>query len=312
MFKLGVGAVARTACGPEEEQASWWSSAPGAEAVFAGEAIVALTFLVALPGSGDSYGQRGWGAGVLFGFAIVSGVSVPVLLCLGVLHAVVFTRPALALARRTGRGVAAVAWLLSASAASALVVRCAGAPYASALAWIAGIGVLPLLVAHLALRAGTRPGTVVARTSVATPVLVLVALAAVSGMSDAGAFDTYEPPSLERAAYVGEWRGEGNEVIRLYEGGETAVERVKASGFGGNGASCTGTGTWTARAEDPRYGTRAGVEIDVPGCSRWGETWEVSGTAARPELFQWIGDPDTGDLRILRRTGAATATHPHG
>ncbi|MFE7097500.1 hypothetical protein [Streptomyces erythrochromogenes] len=312
MFKQGVGAVARTACGPEEEQDSWWSSAPGAEVVFAGEAIVALTVLAALPGSGDSYGQNGGGAGLLFGFVIVSGLSIPVLLGLGFLHAVVFTRPALALARRTGRGAAAVVWLLSASAAAALAAWCAGAPYATALAWIAGAGLPPLLVASLALRLGTRTGAVVARTGVATPVLVLVALATVSGMSDAGAFDTYEPPSLERAAYVGEWRGEDNEVIRLHEGGEAAVERVKASGFGANGASCTGTGTWTARAEDPRYGTRAGVEIDVPGCSRWGETWQVSGTAARPELFQWIGDPDTGGLRILRRTGTAAATHPHG
>ncbi|MFD8882613.1 hypothetical protein ACFV0H_08825 [Streptomyces erythrochromogenes] len=304
--------MARTACGPEEEQASWWSSAPGAEAVFAGEMLVALTFLVALPGSGDSYGQSGGGAGVLFGFAIAAGVSVPVLLGLGFLHAVVFTRPALALARRTGRGAAAVAWLLSASAASALVAWCAGAPYGSALAWIAGTGVPPLLVAHLALRTGTRPGAVVARTSVATPVLVLVALATVSGMSDAGAFDTYEPPSPERAAYVGEWRGEGNEVIRLYEDGGAAVERVKASGFGGNGASCTGSGTWTARAEEQRYGLRAGVDIEVRSCPRWGKTWEVSGTAARPDLFQWIGDRDTGDLRILRRTGSVETTHPHG
>ncbi|MEV6681118.1 hypothetical protein AB0N09_30270 [Streptomyces erythrochromogenes] len=304
--------MVRTASGPEERQASWWSSAPGAEAVFAGVVIVALAFLVAMPGSGDSYGQSGGGAGVLFIFPILAGMSVPVLLGLGLLHAVVFTRPALALARRTGRGAAAVAWLLAASAASALVAWCAGAPYGAALAWIAGIGVPPLLVAHLALRRGTRPGAVVARASVATPVLVLVALATVSGMSDAGAFDTYEPPSPERAAYVGEWHGEGDEVIRLYEGGEAAVERVKTSGFGGNGTSCTGTGTWTARAEEPRYGTRAGVDIDVPGCSRWGKTWEVSGTAARPELFQWIGDPDSGDLQLLHRSGAAAAAHPHG
>ncbi|MEU6300689.1 hypothetical protein [Streptomyces erythrochromogenes] len=304
--------MAWTARGPEEERASWWSSAPGAEAVFAGEAIVALTFLVALPGSGDSYGQSGGGAGALFLLPIAAGVSLPLLLGLGFLHAVVFTRPALALARRTGRGAAAVAWLLSASAASALAAWCAGAPYGAALAWIAGTGVPPLLVAALALRLRTPPGAVVARTGVATPVLVLVALATVSGMSDAGAFGTYEPPSPERAAYVGEWRGQGNEVIRLYEDGGAAVERVKASGFGGNGASCTGTGTWTARAEEPRYGTRAGVDVEVPGCRRWGKTWEVSGTAARPELFQWIGDPDSGDLQLLRRTGSAEATHPHG
>ncbi|MFJ9552002.1 hypothetical protein [Streptomyces erythrochromogenes] len=304
--------MAWTARGPEEERASWWSSAPGAEAVFAGEMVVALTFLVALPGSGDSYGRSGGGAGVLFLLPIAAGVSLPLLLGLGFLHAVVFTRPALALARRTGRGAAAPAWLLAASAASALAAWWAGAPYGAALAWIAGTGVAPLLVASLALRLGTPPGAVVARTSVATPVLVLVALATVSGMSDAGAFDTYEPPSPERAAYVGEWRGEGNEVIRLYEGGGAAVERVKASGFGGNGSSCTGTGTWTARAGEPRYGTRAGVDIEVRSCPRWGKTWEVSGTAARPELFQWIGDPDTGDLRILRRTGSAEAKHPHG
>ncbi|MER7733416.1 hypothetical protein ABTX80_21245 [Streptomyces erythrochromogenes] len=304
--------MARTASGPEEQRASWWASAPGAEVVFAGEAIVVLAFLVALPGSGDSYGQSGGGAGVLFLLPIVAGVCLPLLLGLGFLHAVVFTRPALALARRTGRRAAAPAWLLAASAAAALAARCAGAPYGAALAWIAGTGLPPLLVASLALRLGTRPAAVVARTSVATPLLVLVALAAVRGMSDAGAFDTYEPPSPERAAYVGEWHGEGNEVIRLHEGGEAAVERVKASGFGGNGASCTGTGTWTARAEDPRYGTRAGVDIEVRGCSRWGKTWEVSGTAARPELFRWIGDPDSGDLQLLRRTGSAAAAHPHG
>ncbi|MFJ6485803.1 MULTISPECIES: hypothetical protein [unclassified Streptomyces] len=304
--------MAGRACEPGVERPSWWASAPGAEAVFAVEMIVGLTVWVAVPDSGDTYGQTVWALAVVFLFLVLSVLAPVVFLGLGLLHALVFTRPALALARRTGRAAAAVAWLCSVSAVSALLARFAGAPYLEALAWIAGIGVPPLLVAHLAHRSGTRPGTLVARAGIATPVLVLVAAAVVAAMSDAGAFKTYEPPTLVRAQYVGEWRGDdGDGAVRLYEGGDAAVERVAVHHFDGSVTYCTATGTWTERADDPRTGTRAGVEIDVSHCSGWEKTWQVTGTAARPALFHLVGDPDAGDVRILRRTGTVV-TPPHG
>ncbi|MEV7511127.1 hypothetical protein AB0O57_24560 [Streptomyces sp. NPDC091201] len=296
------------AYGPERQRPSWWALAPGAEAVFVGEMLVGLTLWITLPDSGDRYGQGGWGAGALVGLLLLCVAAPVVLLCLGFLHSMVLTRPLLGLvlgpARPgTGRRIAAGAGPLSVAAGCAALLRCAGASWPEAFAWVAGSTVPPLLVAYLAIRGGTRPGKVVAGTSVATAALVLVGAATAVVLGDAGALGGYRPPALERAQYVGTWRGDGDDgVIRLGEDGRAEAERVVVGRGGASAVLCTGSGTWKERAEHPSSGTRAGVQIDVPDCRDWAGTWQVAGTETHPELFQTAGDPDAAAIRLLRRT----------
>ncbi|MFG2979770.1 hypothetical protein ACGFYQ_00720 [Streptomyces sp. NPDC048258] len=150
---------------------------------------------------------------------------------LACLHAMVFTRPALALADRYGRRVVAPAWLLALSAARALFPWACGAPYAVSWACIAGFGAPPLLVARRAVGTGRRPGSVVGVTGPVTAVLVYAAMATGILLVERGVVEGYEPPRLERAEYVGEWRGADGGVVRLKEGGEAVVEGVPAYDF---------------------------------------------------------------------------------
>lgn len=53
-----------------------------------------------------------------------------------------------------------------------------------------------------------------------------------------------------------------------------------------------------AKAE---YGNRAGVALTVPDCKEAELRWEVAGTEERPELFVLMGDPDAGEVTVLRK-----------
>lgn len=171
---------------PASTGPSWWAAAPGAEAVFAGEVLVGLCLWIALPGSGGD--GAGWspGAFLFLPFAIAFGATA--LFVGAFLHAMAFTRAALALAARTGRPWVAALWLAAVSAACALLPWVAGAPYAASWCWIAGSAVPPLLVARLALRTGREPGSVLARTALATGVLGY--LAALAGIVSADLLKT--------------------------------------------------------------------------------------------------------------------------
>ncbi|MEU9234617.1 hypothetical protein [Streptomyces subrutilus] len=293
--------AAHPAHAAETARPSWWAAAPGAEAVLVGEALVGLALWVALPDAGDPYGRdTGVTAAALLFFLPVACVAGGLLLLGGAfLHAVVFTRPALALAERTGRPWVAVVWLHAASALGALLPWAYGAPYADSWFWITAAGVLPLGVAGLALRTGTAPASVVVRAGLAAGVVAFaVAVTVVAGQGEA---EGYEPPELGRAEYAGEWRGADGGTVRLREDGAARVEGVPVDALGGGTRTCTATGTWVERPSGTERARRAGVDLTVRDCDGWEETWEVAGSAGRPELFQLYGDPDQGDLWLLRK-----------
>ncbi|MEU9301691.1 hypothetical protein [Streptomyces sp. NPDC048269] len=293
--------MAQVAWEPVATGPGWWQSAPGAEAVAAGQLAVGLGLWIVLPSWTDDYGQGGWGFGAVLMLPFLCVIALAVLLGLAFVHAMVFTRPALALADRYGRGVAAAAWLLALSAACALFPWACGVPYFAAWAGIAGFGAAPLLVAHRAIGKGRRPGSVVGVTGLVTAVLVYAAMAAGILLVEHGLVKGYEPPRLERAEYVGEWRGADGGVVRLKEGGGAVVEGVPAHGVRKGITYCTAAGTWSPRTANPDRGRRAGVDLVVRDCDDWHPTWEVGGSAAHPELFQLYGDPDDGDMWLLSR-----------
>ncbi len=293
--------TARTAHTAHTTGPDWWAAAPGAEAVLAGEVLVALALWIALPGSGDPYGRDGWSAGAFLFLPFVCVFGGLLLLVGSFLHAMVFTRPALALADRTGRPWVAAAWLLAASAFGALFPWAAGAPYAASWFWIAAMGALPLGVAGRALRTGRAPASVVARTGLATGALAFAAAVTTVLAAGQGPVGGYEPPELGRAAYVGEWRGAAGGTVRLREDGAARLDGVPMDTFGGGTASCTATGTWAERPAGTARAGRAGVDLTVRDCDGWGATWEVAGSAERPELFQLYGDPDGGEMWLLRK-----------
>ncbi|MFG3391722.1 hypothetical protein [Streptomyces parvus] len=129
-----------------------------------------------------------------------------------------------------------------------------------------------------------------------------------------GVLKEYRPPALTSADIVGHWSdGRGGTVTFTADGRVTAVDvdddldgrgpEDDATGPGGpEGADtgCSGQGTWTY---EPGGGTWA-QEVDLALDSCDFDVWNVGGTASRPTLYQYIGDPDSGDLYVLRRTGA--------
>ncbi|GHI72563.1 hypothetical protein Snoj_64810 [Streptomyces nojiriensis] len=288
---------------PQATDRGWWASAPGAEAVFAGQLLIGLALFVVLPEPDDGFELTTRGDGLLT-YLVAGAVVVPaVLLGIGFLHAFVFTRPALALARRTGETAAAPAWLLGMSAACALLLWRAGGPFLPSLAWIAGSGVLPLLVAGLALRTTRSCGWVATAAYATSGVLALATLVGGPYAADRAAADGYEPPRWGQPQYAGTWRGEGGGTVRLREGGELAVEDLPVNPGDGSAVRCTATGTWRERPADPRSDRRAGVELTVGGCPGWQTQWQEAGPAGRrPELHP-VGNTGPGSVRPLWRSG---------
>ncbi|MFC9298339.1 hypothetical protein ACFTWH_16680 [Streptomyces sp. NPDC057011] len=283
----------------------WWSSAPGAEAVAGAELLLGMTLWLIWPSMGDDYGLGAddWGPfaiGLLVLLVFVCVISVVVLPVLAFVHALVFTRPALHLARRTGNPAAAPSCLLAVSAACAVLPWVLGAPYAASLVWIAAGGVPPLVVAGRASRRGRRPWFVVGVTAAATALLLPVTVVGGLILVDRGVLTGYEPPRLEHAAYVGEWRGEDGGTVRLREGGRVEVEDLPVDHEDRTVTRCTATGTWKEWAGSS--GHRGGVHLDVGGCAEWERDWEVTGTTEHPELFHLVGDPDVGRVQKLIRT----------
>ncbi|MFD5413863.1 hypothetical protein [Streptomyces nojiriensis] len=288
---------------PRAADRGWWASAPGAEAVFAGQLLIGLALFVVLPEPDDGFELTTRGDGLLT-YLVAGAVVVPALLLgIGILHALVFTRPALALARRTGEAAAAPAWLLGMSAACALLLWRAGAPFLPSLAWIAGSGVLPLLVAGLALRTTRSCGYVATAAYVTSGALALATLIGGPYATDRAAADGYGPPRWGQPQYVGTWRGEGGGTVRLREGGELAVEDLPVNPGDGSAVRCTTTGTWRERPADARLDRRAGVDLTVSGCPGWKARWqEADRPTARPELHP-VADPGPGSMRPMWRSG---------
>ncbi|MEU3610419.1 hypothetical protein AB0E83_34035 [Streptomyces sp. NPDC035033] len=128
---------------------------------------------------------------------------------------------------------------------------------------------------------------------------VVTAWAAAGAALEAGA--GYEPPRLDARRIAGTWSdGRGGTLTLTAGGGATAV-RVAAFGPDDDveqmTASCDGAGTWTYTPGRSPWSQEVVVAVD--GCDL--APWGVYGTPERPKLFVYAGDPDLGDLYVLRR-----------
>ncbi|MFG2985654.1 hypothetical protein ACGFYQ_31100 [Streptomyces sp. NPDC048258] len=167
-----------------------------------------------------------------------------------------------------------------------------GTSYAATFGWIAAAGLLPVGVAVFA-RMREVPKVKVRRWALGPIVVAVIATFFVGAASP-----MYQPPVLERADYVGEWAGDG---VRLELGaqGEAMAEKLPVHDRSDVVDRCSGHGTW--EPEEETYGSRAGVALTILDCEGAQLRWEVAGTDERPELFVLRGDPDAGDVAVLRK-----------
>ncbi|MBT2446812.1 hypothetical protein J7F03_06925 [Streptomyces sp. ISL-43] len=284
----------------ERRREAWSGIAPGAEAVGGVQLLCALLYAQLNALAQEPYG-RGFGGGiaVLFWLFVMVVGSPFVVILLGYVHSVLFTTPVMELSNAAGMRtrVSAPWWALPMTGALAVlysipVSLLAGPSYAATCGWIAAAGVLPVGVAVLARMRQVPRGKV-------RKWMILPGVAAVITTFYFGATaPVYEPPVLGRAEYVGEWSGDGVR-LELTAQGEAAANWLPVDDGLDVVGHCTARGTW--KPEEAAYGRGAGVALTVPDCKDAQLRWEVAGTAKRPELFVLIGDPDAGDMRVLRK-----------
>ncbi|MGW4835542.1 hypothetical protein [Streptomyces globisporus] len=127
-----------------------------------------------------------------------------------------------------------------------------------------------------------------------------------------GVLKEYRPPAVTSADLLGRWSdGQGGTVTFTADGRVTAEdidddpgswdpenESTDSDGPEGEDTRCSGQGTWTY---EPGGGTWS-QEVDITVGSCGSDVWYVGGTEGRPTLYQYIGDPDSWDLYVLRRT----------
>ncbi|MFE1286918.1 hypothetical protein [Streptomyces sp. NPDC058751] len=249
------------------------------------------------------------------------------LAALGLLHAVTCTMPAATLARLARRrapgpeGAWHLGFVLLLGAfwtLLAVLLLGLGPGGAGALSLVLS-GVPPVLGAvwwRRRERAGGQPperGRVWFRSAlVALGGCVLAVAAGTVGLAT-GIVREYEPPKLGADRLTGVWRGDHGAVLRLRPGGSARLSGVPAQPEFQDVTTkeftrCDGAGTWfldTAGRYDPYADgpvseRRDGVVVRVGDCGH-DTYWTIGGTEARPELFVLFGDPDAGDLRVLRR-----------
>ncbi|MFD5815532.1 hypothetical protein [Streptomyces sp. NPDC127038] len=309
-----------------------WSTWTGAEVNLAA-AICAAQFAVAVAVRWvGTFDDDDHGAGLGGGLAAVGLLCVlvfgpPLLAALGLLHAVTCTMPAATLARLTRRRAPGPEWLrhiglvlLVGALWSALAVLLFGlAPTGTKALLLCGWGVPPALGVALMRRreraTGHPPdgGRVWLRSALAAlGVCALVAAAGTAALAT-GLIHPYEPPKLGADRLTGVWRGDHGAVLRLSAGGRAELSAVPAQPEFGDVTTkeftrCDGAGKWfldTAGrydpyADGPASQRRDGVVVRVGDCGH-DTYWTIGGTEAHPELFVLFGDPDAGDLRVLRQ-----------
>ncbi|MEU2282069.1 hypothetical protein ABZ614_09065 [Streptomyces sp. NPDC013178] len=277
-------------------------------------AVFALwwTHALATDPYGSGYGSA-LGLACLFLFA---PVYLPVL---GLLHAWAQTFPGAALAEVVLRGVRRPLWVkhLLGVTLAGVVWAAVGAvlwdwSFTAAALVLAALGVLPVLATAYVRARSTRRAwglwSVWWRAGVASVALFVLALPGGLLAVATGLIEEYEAPKLSAADVTGVWRGEEGEVLRLLPGGRAELTRMPAEpGFEATAdfEVCDGTGTWSLD-EESDYHARDDVvvRLDTGGGTGSGcgndTSWTVAGTDRAPELFVIFGDPDAGELRILR------------
>ncbi|MFI8193342.1 hypothetical protein ACIF8T_31980 [Streptomyces sp. NPDC085946] len=253
----------------------------------------------------DDYGLPVGGLG-MFCLCLFLPLVLPVL---GLLHSTLQLMPGWLLAEwlerplprvpRWGRrllGTAAVGVVWAVAAALAV-----DRPFAATAVWCAALGVWPVAWAAFVRRRAEAAGRswgclgLWFRSASASAGLCVLTLLGGLLATAAGLVEQYEPPKLSRDRLAGVWRGEGGAVLRLLPGGRAEAADLPMNGPGWDAVTCDGTGRWLPDSEG-----RAGVRVTVAGCGD-GTTWTIGGTRREPELFVALGDPDAGDLRILKR-----------
>ncbi|MCJ0873529.1 hypothetical protein [Streptomyces sp. AP-93] len=292
---------------------SWSGIAPGAGTVAAAQFLVAALFWWVSPGQSDAYGV-GYGTfaiGLILEVALGCIVLPPLSLAAGWVHGALFTTPVMMLSHAVGvhARIPAPRWagpvlVLLAGLYAAPVALVTRTSYVTTWGWIAAAGVLPVGVAVYARMRQRTKLRVRLWTLAATVIAVPAAFAAGFLMPP------YQPPVLERADYVGVWTGGGVELELDAQGVATAEGLPVDNGFDEAGR-CSGRGTWEHAAGTTADGTTAdrttaggygaGVVLSIEECEKASLSWDVAGTAEHPQLFVLIGDPDGGDVRVLRK-----------
>ncbi|MFJ8013531.1 hypothetical protein [Streptomyces sp. NPDC096339] len=279
---------------------SWSGIAPGAETVAGTVLLCSALYAQITSFVGEPYG-RGYGGGiaVLFWLFVMCVPGPFIAVGLGFLHSLLFTTPAMVASNLAGlrTRISAPYW-----AVPAVIVLAAGyaAPlslladtsYAATFCWIAATGAPPVAVAVFA-RMRQVPRRKVRLWAVAPSVVAVIATFCIGAAAPA-----YRAPVLERADYIGEWAGDH---VRLELGpeGEAVVHQLPVHDGFDVVSHCSGNGTW--ESGEATYGERAGISLTIPGCERAERVWLVAGTAEHPELFVLMGDPDDGEMAVVRK-----------
>ncbi|WP_329158041.1 hypothetical protein OHA63_20740 [Streptomyces anulatus] len=206
--------------------------------------------------------------------------------------------------------------------------------------WVPAVAAAVSFVPGVALSAGTGPAGIAVVWLLTTAVITVPALlwrsrrerifgpvtlwglvavvltAVVGGVGLAtGVFPEYRPPAVTSADIVGRWSdGHGGTLTFTADGRVSAVgvgvddadtdadADADGDGDGSELDSCTGQGTW---AYEPGRGAWSQVvDVTVDLCTF--DYWNVGGTESRPALYQYIGDPDSGNLyRLTRASGGS-------
>ncbi|MEU4166461.1 hypothetical protein AB0F46_06190 [Streptomyces sp. NPDC026665] len=313
---------------PARPRSAWTGAEVNlAAAVCAVQLAVAVTVRWVGTFDDDDHGAGLGGGLAAVGLLCVLVFGPPLLAALGLLHAVTFTMPAATLARLARRRAPGPegAWhlgfvlVLGVFWTTLAVLLLGLEPVGPGALLLAGSGVPPVLAVARSRRreraAGHPPdgGRVWFRSAlVALGACVLVVAAGTVGLAT-GLVREYEPPKLDADRLTGVWRGDHGAVLRLSAGGRAELSSVPAQPEFGDVATkeftrCDGAGTWfldtTGRydpyADGPGSERRDGVVVRVADCGH-DTYWTIGGTGTHPELFVLFGDPDAGDLRILRQ-----------
>ncbi|MDO0933995.1 hypothetical protein QQY66_20745 [Streptomyces sp. DG2A-72] len=274
----------------------------------------------------DDYGVGIGGPALGLGLACALLFAPLVLPILGLVQTVAQITPAALLAHLSVRRLRGPGWawhllyvVLLGACWAMLPAAWWGRPFTATALVLAALGTLPVLgVAYARRRARAterRWGALGVWWRGGLGCFGLCGLALVGGLlvTATGLIEEYEPPKLSAAQLAGLWRGDDGAALKLLPGGRAQLTDLPAEPeFGADSAEdfevCDGMGTWWLDTEgrDDRWGgqgpqERDGVVVRLDDDCAEQTYWTIGGTAHEPELFVLFGDPDAGDLRILKR-----------
>ncbi|WP_419995830.1 hypothetical protein [Streptomyces boninensis] len=202
-------------------------------------------------------------------------------------------------------------WCLATTAAAAAAVALVAALTAlvtggpallGPLLWlilVAVLGPATLVARAAATRGGTASRWGVVGLTVAGGAALWVAVLGSGIVAYAtGLLKGYEAPRLGAAELAGTWTDGDGGTLRLTADG-TATAHIKGGQAVGydkeETKECIGTGRWTGSLQGD------GIDLTIVPCDLSGLTF--GGTHDKPTLYDWIGDPDSGNRQILTRQG---------